>query len=60
MQEIEKKLNIVLKELSNLREEVQLARNDSSKFAFNLDKEIKESIRSAKNEIIKEMKKISN
>ncbi len=57
MENIEQKLNQIIRELAYIREQVELNRNDSQKFTINLDKEIKDSIRVAKNQILEELKK---
>lgn len=53
---MEQKLNQILEELAYLREQIHLAREDSQKFAINLDKEIKESVRKAKEEILQQIR----
>ena len=57
MEQIEQKLDQILKELAYLREQVQLARDDSQKFAINLDKEIKSRIDSATGNILNQLKR---
>ena len=58
MENIEEKLNLILRELAYLREQVGLIRADSQKFAINLDKEIKGKISSATYDILHDIKKI--
>jgi hypothetical protein len=60
MENIEEKLNQILRELAYLREQIGLARDDSQKFAVKLDKEIKNRIDSAAGDVITQIRKISN
>ncbi|MFN8290262.1 MAG: hypothetical protein U0U70_08400 [Chitinophagaceae bacterium] len=57
---MEEKLNQILRELAYLREQIELARNDSQKFAINLDKEIKNRISTAESNISTQISNISN
>ena len=57
MENIEEKLNLILRELAYLREQIGLTRDDSQKFAVNLDKEIKSKIDSSAGYVIDKLKK---